>query len=164
MSLHVHTSRHWKRHNILSHRRNTSMNNYVQWQLFRRSWTHNAVSHTHWTYRCHALCQHWCFLQPNPYWYNLLHSSDVYGYSTLCNCVLMYTHIPFLKKRCHTLAKCKVWSESFQAGHKMTLLPLIQTSSAMSRKREQLVSFATSCNIWLFCALYDFHSFRKWTL
>jgi len=71
---------------------------------------------------------------------------------------------PCWRNRCHTLTICKVWSESFQAGHKMTLLPLIQTSSATSRKREQLVSFATPCNIRLVCALYDFHSFRKWTL
>jgi len=120
-----------------------------------------VLYHIQWTYRRHAACKHWCFLHPNPYWYNLLHSSDEEGYSTLCNCVLMYTHVSLLKKRCHTLTICKVWSESFQAGHKMILLPLIQISSATSRKREQLESFATPCNIGLFCALYDFHSFRN---
>jgi len=120
--------------------------------------------HTHWTYSCHAVCKYWCFLHPNPSWYNFLHSSDEYGYSTLRNCVPMYSHISLLKKQCHTLTIRKVWSESVHTGHKVTLLPLIQTSSATSRKREQLESFATPCFIRLFCALYDFHSFRKWIL
>ena len=159
-SLHVHTSCHWKCQTY-SHSDVT--------QAWKITCSDNSsdylgntmMYYTHWTYRCHALCKHWCFLHNNPYWYNLLHSSDEHGYSTLCNCLLMYTHISLLMKWCNILSLYVRCDHKVSKLATMTLLPLIQTSSATSRKREQLESFANPCNIQLFCNLYDFHSFRK---